>query len=561
MPARAKGAKSSSRKKTRGQLGRTPLDSNITKRSGVIPTARYAKPVESSGTPDSATRTPTTESEEGEPPLKKSKRDNTSSIDTQPETKETPQPPAKSIGVAKTIGFELETAVDVSYEDDLDYHAVIFEDRRGEDDKYFSVTVETVDDRLVLEFQLAYSADRAILAETYRRVELMRSALAETSNNGKQEVDFDTVVRAYQDKLASSPGKDDVDGRVDGLKRNVGLPPDELGNKRLGFAPQMTIATPLSDVPRLLEALNRNPDLIRDEGLRTAIAQVVGNPPADATGDAKGLIMLVESYLAALANVGPLSYTRAGLPVMARTDFHSMYSTLDDDGKRSWHDYVEGKIKNLPTKDANVIPNGYAVEADGRKFAIQGPEVGDWLTSISAPSKVVLTSDVRHAVESLKSSLEIWERAMTKDQDGAKEYESNRDYVKDDENLGPLLKAIETSDLDYWEGRDVVGEMQVAGWLFDELGAGVKFSKGAVESAFGFLSEDLMSRPAWVGNKSAAMGAMTVPEEGDQVGMAILELRQLVQQPGTTESWDAWLADMTEQWIAAAPGTRKDAQD
>jgi len=561
MPARAQGTKTSNRKKTRGQPDRTPLDSNITKRISGIPTTRHAKPLEASGTSDPTTRSPTTESEDVEPPFKKTKREIRSSVVDRREIGETSQTSTRSIGVAKTIGFELETGMDVRHEDGLKYHTVIFEDRRGQDDKYFSVTVETAEDRLVLEFQLAYSADRAVLAETYRRVELMRSALAETSNNGKQEVDFDAVVQAYQGKLASSPGKADTDGRMAGLQRNVTLPTEELGNKRLGFAPQMTIATPLSDVPRLLEALNRSPDLIRDERLRAAIAQVVGNPPADATGDAKGLIMLVESYLAALANVDALPYTRAGLPVMARTDFHSMYSTLDDDGRRSWDDYVNGKIKDLTVENARVIPQGYVVLIGDRELVDLGPKVEDWLRSISAPALVVLNSDVENIGKSLKSSLEIWEKEMRQDPKGVKVFENGLELVKRDKNLGPLLKAIESSDVDYWGGQDLAEAMHGVVRLFGNLGANEKLADIAIESALVFLSKDLMSRSVWVGNKSAAMGAMTVPQEGEQAGMAILELRQLGQQPDTTESWDAWLAEMTDQWMAAAPGARKDAKD
>lgn len=460
------------------------------------------------------------------------------------------------------IGFELETGMRVrSAGDAIDYRHVVFADVAADGSEYFHVTLDTDDDgELVLELDLSHEADPAFQARVFTRVELLRTAIATATQDMTREATLAAIAPIYEG-LLQQRHQPDAEGRAAGVRKQVAVTVDQrVGLRAMGFAPQVTIGVAVPRVVDFLEAVANDQRLVREPGFK-AVMLAVTAAARQRQGLAApiGLLALVEMYQQSFEAVGRartagVSYLKAALPVMAKTDFHSAYQSMSEPNRDDWARLVAPKKQAPWPAVAVTYPDSRTGGLDGRH----------WLESIVSPIMTIGAPDRTWIADRFKREWDGWMNVLSTALTDQEE-KAAWGALDEDDALDAVSRAIEATNAGYWFPGNP-GTMDGNAWrhltlerhehdvsrLFTLFGEPEDHVDTVVDEAFDPLSRDLLSRPAWVDVRSSSMGGFPVADEGDEEGMVVLELRNMAQAGDVTAGWDAWL-QQTYAVISALP--------
>lgn len=170
----------------------------------------------------------------------------------------------------------------------------------------------------------------------------------------------------------------------------------------VAFKPQASMGVRLSRVPTLFAAIVAADDSsktgyrVGTAGTRDVLSWALGAwdakkggehcAPIEAQADAKGLALYVVHYLERAQTNFPtaLEDAKYAFPLMARTDFHSMFVSMPGGAQTAFADNILNCMKAvLETGDLNIDTFRKAYPGDD-KAGHKGPKIQDWLASIIA---------------------------------------------------------------------------------------------------------------------------------------------------------------------------------
>src|SRR5262249_27356573 len=283
---------------------------------------------------------------------------------------------------------------------------------------------------------------------------------------------------------------------------------------------QMTFGVKLEALLALVTALCKDPNLIDSKGWATEFLQTVEFlRQTQMPEDTLGLAFLVRSYISGAENPTQLAYPKEALPLMARTDFHSMFQALGEKSRAAWAMLAPSLADG---EDQSGMFKGGFHGDDGLEH---GPSAGDWIKSIVAPPE--LSNEERAIIKEKFFSQLAFALGLA------------------EENVADPAAALATASPGVLAARALIRDTGNAARelpsaadvekLFQLLGQSALVKMvyrnfwGAIT---GSASKDLLSRGS-VNSASGSMGAMKVPASGTEKGMAIVEDRLMKQwSPG-----------------------------
>ncbi|MCD1257922.1 hypothetical protein B5M42_003580 [Paenibacillus athensensis] len=363
----------------------------------------------------------------------------------------------------------------------------------------------------VLEFVTPPKSEKSAFMQDIEMAQRMMAAVNHVTRAGAQNAPLEQAVEKFESEVKDGEVK--VERLEAGAKLKPMLRRVQDRPRLMSFQPQLTAGVGLDQLPALIAALSKNTTL-NTLALNVLEAEEVGKTLKKVdklSGEAKGLASLVTTYFRQGQLFDGKSYPKSAFPLMARTDFHSMYGQLSPAEQELFKQWAVAEKAAEGAKP--VFLRGF----DGGK----GPTYGHWLDSISRPQAFVLNdNDKADIAGDLAISL------------GQRLKLDKVDKTKLSAASTPAVVALGKNDLPSRADAEALAKDLAKG-----DGAKLKLLMAEVATVYTTEFEkvtqskqrkDLMSRGD-VTNAASSMGARTVADEKghDEYKQAVLELRTL----------------------------------
>lgn len=435
--------------------------------------------------------------------------------------------------IQRKAGFELQTHLPVNKDGEpLEYHVKTFESNKPGGGNYFVFDSDypAHADHTVLEIVTA-PGNKDEIQHTSSLIDYMQQALQVETNNGQQEADLEAVDTRYQQLLTAAGGvfqPDAAHTRV--LLSGITLGENEGDwDAMMRSTPQITFGIRLADlVDFMLKAFETDafirPMLHKEEDLRQRFVNQLKayRDVEESERAAAGLKALIATYLQGMELVGKdTEYPKAATPFMARTDFASMFGSMSRSNKAAFGQWVGRETKNDlgPTWRKR-----FELEEDNY---VTGPEVTDWYKSIVRPRSYQLNEHDTVAARAMVAE-KLFNRLFS--QFTETQLRQQIGQIGEEVTEQAATSALECLlDFSLFSDEDTLDQDEVGiAAIMDQVNLNANWNLQAeVDRLLDKMrTRDVLSRGV-VGQVNPGMGAIKVPQDGDEAGMAILENRAL----------------------------------
>lgn len=493
--------------------------------------------------------------------------------------------------VQRAAGFEMQTTMPVRSPtgEPYGYKTELFTDNRLDpaqaDNPFFALTVDS-DSVLVpqqaepqkmevLEFVIPPVSSEATIADTGARLEHMRSALNDVTQGATRAATLQNVVTRYEQLLLATytEGQDmyESQDRASGTRHPGAIIGLDNGNwhDHMSVRPQVTFGVDLQQLSTTLTSLLNSPVLVKNNQYRQQLIDlIIGVGQGMPEGRLKGLLTLVQLYLATMGSSVRYDYAKDATPFMARTDFHSMYNTLPPHEQGQWPEVVN----NIAPEYGEKVFNGGLPSMQGGPEGTgryKGPDKKAWLQSIADPRSVPEEIRIQYTQEAIAERLLIIDANLNSDEAISAFLHTLNDNHPAKNNAISALQKISGYEKPIKEETDAIIAIynEADGNPKQALGAWWKLKKSkllrqlfvpvpeemmalctfcqqenkiedviaayttATHQNLTHPTKDMMSS-GFIADQVSSMGSMTVPAQGAEQHMAILENRIM-------PDWDA----------------------
>ncbi|GGC66287.1 eCIS core domain-containing protein [Undibacterium terreum] len=457
------------------------------------------------------------------------------------------QGPLQMAGIIqRAVGLELQTTLPVSRDNGVDfgYQTVLYRDLgvgfTAARNPIFELSVDSdtvpmpaqggTERRKVEVVELVTPPMDTVQSMTRvaNRIEHMRLAIAQATGNATHRVAIQNVIAAYEARLSAAFPNHFADGMnyYEARQRAAGIlePTAFFGAEggrwqdHMAVRPQATFGVMLEHLNSALSRILANPRLVKNEAFRQAfidlLAQVDQEVPASKV---KGLFSMVRLYLATMQADTQFDYPKDAAPFMARTDFHSMHQTLDNDREKPYWNLIADSFVEM--QGTPVLGGGLAGRVQDR---LAGPDSYAWIRSIGNPADASVEAErvayVQEAllddVAGLIGTLDSNDAITNALQDGSRPQQELQQARRIWRNIWEIKRVPAP--------QDIVSLVTFAG--LPDPGPQIQPIYARATQELQNPTKDMMSSGT-VRRQVSSMGSLAVPAQGPEAGMAILENR------------------------------------